>query len=253
MTSPQHRGGADSSPCQVCAVRSVAICAALQPADLGRLAEIAQSLKVEAGQVVFSEGEPGDALYTVTSGMVKLYKLLPDGRRQITGFLTEGDFLGLAFAEITACTAEAVQASTLCRFPRRRLEALFDQLPNLQRRLFAVTTAELGEALDQMLLLGRKTAREKICSFLLRRSERAGRHGGPGNPVAMPMSRADIADYLGLTTETVSRTFTQLKTAGVIALLDGNRVLIADPGALAAIAGRCDAGMKFSTAPHTTD
>jgi CRP/FNR family transcriptional regulator len=224
------------NPCGSCSVRTLAICAALEPEELRRLAEISQAQKVEAGQAIFGEDEPAENLYNVTSGTVKLYKLLPDGRRQITGFLFAGDFLGVVFSETYVCTAESVLPTGLCRFPRRRLEALFDELPRLQRRLFAQTANELALAQDQMLLLGRKTAREKICSFLLMLSTRAARRGHRDNPVFVPMSRADIADYLGLTTETVSRTFTQLKTTGVISLQDGNRVLIGAMDALVELA-----------------
>jgi CRP/FNR family transcriptional regulator len=163
---------------------------------------------------------------------VKLYKLLPDGRRQITGFLITGDFLGLALNDSYAYSAETVTLTSLCRFPRRKMEALLDEFPKMQRRLFSMASNELAAAQDQMLLLGRKTAREKICSFLLMLSQRASRRGHKENPVLVPMSRADIADYLGLTTETVSRTFTQLKTSGTICLQEGNRIHIADMDAI---------------------
>jgi len=109
----------------------------------------------------------------------------------------------------------------------------------MQRRLFSMASNELAAAQDQMLLLGRKTAKEKICSFLIMLSQRAARRGHKENPVYVPMSRADIADYLGLTTETVSRTFTQLKTAGTISLQEGNKVLIADLDAIYDMAEGC--------------
>jgi CRP/FNR family transcriptional regulator len=220
--------GTGAASCSACAVRSLALCAVLDAVDIKRLGEIAQSDRYEAGQTIFSEGDPADALFNVVAGAVKLYKLLPDGRRQIIGFLASGDFLGLALAETYAFTAETLTGSTLCRFPRRRLEALLHDVPRLQHQLFVVTATELAAAQDQMLLLGRKTAREKICSFLLALSHRAVQRGHKANPVFLPMSRADIADYLGLTTETVSRTVTQLKTTGVISLQEGNRILIAD-------------------------
>lgn len=218
----------EMNPCGACPVRILTVCAALEPEELRRLADIAQNVRIEANQTLFGEGDAADTLYNVTSGTVKLYKLLPDGRRQITGFLVAGDFLGLAVNDHYAYSAETVTTCSLCRFPRRKVEALLDEFPKMQRRLFSMASNELAAAQDQMLLLGRKTAKEKICSFLLMLSQRASRRGHKENPVYVPMSRADIADYLGLTTETVSRTFTQLKTAGVIALLEGNKVQIAD-------------------------
>lgn len=224
------------SPCGACPVRTLTVCAALEPEELRRLADIVQTMRLDAGQTLFAEGEPADTLFNVTAGTMKLYKLLPDGRRQITGFLVTGDFLGLAMNETYAYTAESVTAVTLCRFPRRKMEALLEEFPRMQRRLFSMASNELAAAQDQMLLLGRKTAREKICSFLHMLSQRALRRGHKDNPVHVPMSRADIADYLGLTTETVSRTFTQLKTSGVISLLEGNRIQINDMDQLIDIA-----------------
>jgi len=229
MGRPQEKhAAAEVSPCGACPVRSLTVCAALEPEELRRIADITQTIRVEGGQGVFSEGDPAEAMYNVTTGNVKLYKLLPDGRRQITGFLGTGDFIGLPVNESYAYTAECITASTLCRFPRRKLETLLEDFPKMQRRLFSMAANELMAAQDQMLLLGRKTAKEKICSFLLHLSARAMRRGHKENPVYVPMSRADIADYLGLTTETVSRTFTQLKTSRVISLQEGNRVLLAD-------------------------
>lgn len=225
-----REGGAmpEMNPCGACPVRSLTVCAALEAEELRRLSEILQTVRFDAGHTVFAEADPADTLYNVTAGTVKLYKLLPDGRRQITGFLLAGDFLGLSVNDTYAYSAETVTASTLCRFPRRRMDALLEEFPKMQRRLFSMASNELAAAQDQMLLLGRKTAKEKICSFLLMLSQRAQRRGNKENPVHVPMSRADIADYLGLTTETVSRTFTQLKTTHVISLLEGNKVLIQD-------------------------
>lgn len=229
----------EMNPCGACPVRSLTVCAALDAEELRRLADILQTVRIEANQTIFGEGDAADALYNVTSGTVKLYKLLPDGRRQITGFLITGDFIGLAVNESYAYTAETVTSCTLCRFPRKKMEALLDEFPKMQRRLFSMASNELAAAQDQMLLLGRKTAKEKICSFLLMLSQRAARRGHKENPVYVPMSRADIADYLGLTTETVSRTFTQLKTAGIISLQEGNKIQIANMDALYDMAEGC--------------
>jgi CRP/FNR family transcriptional regulator, anaerobic regulatory protein len=222
----------DQAPCGACAIRSLTVCSALEQDELRRLTDIMQTTRAEPNHTLFNEGDAADALYNVTAGTVKLYKLLPDGRRQITGFLISGDFLGLSVNDCYAYTAETVTSATLCRFPRRKIESLLEEFPRMQRRLFSMAANELAAAQDQMLLLGRKTAKEKICSFLLMLSQRATRRGHKENPVYVPMSRADIADYLGLTTETVSRTFTQLKTKGVISLQEGNKVQISDIDAL---------------------
>ena len=147
-----------------------------------------------------------------------------DGRRQITGFLFAGDFLGLIHNEAYAYSAEALVPTKLCRFPRRRLEALLAEIPHLEQRLLAMASHELAAGQDQMMLLGRKSARERFVSFILTMSDSAKRHGRPGDPVFLAMSRSDIADYLGLTTETVSRTFTSLKKQRLIELLDEKRI-----------------------------
>ena len=162
--------------------------------------------------------------------------MLVDGRRQITGFLFPGDFLGLAFNDTYSYTAEAVNRVGLCRFPRHKMEALFDRLPHLEKRLLGMASNELIAAQDQMLLLGRKSAREKISSFLLMLSRWATRRGQPADPVNLPMTRADIADYLGLTVETVSRTFTMMSRKGLIDLANPNQVVLASRTAIEALA-----------------
>lgn len=188
------------------------------------MADIVRAKHLDPQRTLFSEGDEANCVYNVTSGTVKLYKLLPDGRRQITGFLFTGDFLGLSMHDRYAYSAETVTPVSLCQFPRRQIELLLQEFPKLQQRLFTMASNELEASQDQMLLLGRKTAKEKVASFLLGLSRRLARRGQNDNPVPIPMSRSDIADYLGLTTETVSRTFTALKSKQVIRLLEGNKV-----------------------------
>jgi len=231
---PRARG--DRSPCRACTVRHVTLCGALNEQELAEMSALVSSVELAPGDGLFDEGEPADYVFNVTAGTVKIYKLLADGRRQMTGFLFPGDFLGLANEETYAYSAEAVTHATLCRFSRRKLEDLFARFPKLEHRLLGMASHELAAAQEQMLLLGRKTAREKIASFLLMLSNRARERGQPGNPVAVPMSRNDIGDYLGLTTETVSRTFTQLRQSGCIGLLPGGKVELCDRARLEAIA-----------------
>ncbi|HXQ65487.1 MAG TPA: helix-turn-helix domain-containing protein [Alphaproteobacteria bacterium] len=194
------------------------------------------TLGMQPQQTLFYEGDPAEFLFNVTGGMIRVHKLLADGRRQVTGFLYPGDFVGLAVHDSYAYTAETVVATSVCRFPRTKLHALMREMPHLENRMLSMASNELIEAQDQMLLLGRKTAQEKIASFLLMISRRAGRRGQPDNPIHLPMGRTDIADFLGLTTETVSRVFTQFKTSGAIRLLDNSRVQLSDMRALGATA-----------------
>lgn len=218
----------DQSPCAACSVRDLALCNVLESDELSLLASIVTSLEVPARKPIIDEGEDAHYLFNVTGGAVKLFKLLADGRRQVTGFLFPGDFVGIAMNETYAYSAEAVNAVKLCRFPRQKLEELLDRFPHLEKRLLGMASNELAQAQDQMLLLGRKTAKEKLCSFLVTLSKRAERRGEDPGPIFVPMSRADIGDYLGLTTETVSRTFTNLKRDGVIRLREGGMVEIPD-------------------------
>ena len=225
-----------SSPCEACTVRGLTLCAALEERELTEMAAIVTTVELSPGDPLFDEAEPAEHVFNVTAGAVKVYKLLADGRRQMTGFLFPGDFLGLANEETYAYSAEAITHTALCRFPRRKLERLLERYPKMEHRLLAMASHELAAAQEQMLLLGRKTAREKVASFLLMLSRRATQRGQAGDPVSVPMSRNDIGDYLGLTTETVSRTFTQLKQGGGINLLQDRKVELADRARLESIA-----------------
>jgi CRP/FNR family transcriptional regulator len=187
--------------CRACEFRSLTFCAGLHEREIAELSAIVTRLRIEPQQVVIQESDPAEHVFNVTSGVVKLYKLLLDGRRQITGFLLPGDFLGLSSRVGYAYSAEAVTD---------------DRFPHLRRRLFDIANDELVAAQDQMLLLGRKTALEKIASFLLQLSEREQRRGAGLGSLDLPMTRGDIADYLGLTIETVSRTLSQLKGQALI-------------------------------------
>lgn len=224
------------SPCAACQVRHLAVCSALENDELSLLDDIVKFIDLSAGDALFDEGEPAANVYNLTSGTIKLYKLMPDGRRQVTGFLFPGDFLGLAASEDYIYSAEAVTTVSLCRFSRADLDTLMEQTPQLERRLLSMARYELAEAQDQILLLGRKTAKERIASFILMLSDRAVRRGESGNPVSIPMSRNDIGDYLGLTTETVSRTLTRLRSGGAIIMESDRKVTLAEREVLQDIA-----------------
>lgn len=232
----EPRPGGKPSGCAACAVRSLTVCAPLQHGELLAIEQLSTHLVLDAGDILFAESDPAAHVFNVTDGTLKIYKLLPDGRRQVTGFLFTGDFLGLANAAAYAYSAEAVTPARLCRFQRRKLDGFLAEHPEMERRLLHRASNELAEAQEQMLLLGRKTAKERIASFLLLLSRRAEQRGESADPVFVPMNRTDIADYLGLTTETVSRTFTRLKTDGIIQLLPDGLVRLARRDALAEIA-----------------
>lgn len=228
---------AGDDPCGVCAARSLSVCGALADAGLRRLNAISDHREFVAGETLAREGDPATQLFNITAGTVRVHKLLPDGRRQIVGFLFPGDFLGLATGERFAFSAEAITAGSACRFPRKAYRQLLREMPELEASLLDRTANELRAAQDQMLLLGRKTAIERFASFLLDLSARSRRPGVEGNEVQLPMTRTEIADYLGLTTETVSRVTSRLKTRGVIRLLTLHSLRIEKPAELAALAG----------------
>ena len=227
---------AGPNPCAACAVRDLSICGAMEPTHLDKLDAIVMHKKLRPGETLFFEGDRSDSLYIITEGCVRLHKTLADGRRQITGFLFPSDFLGLALRERYAYGAEAVGDVAVCRYPKNRLELLLEQFPAMERRLLAVASNELAAAQDQMLLLGRKTALERLATFLLilmRRMQLKGQQ----NHVMLPMTRTDIGDHLGLTIETVSRSLSRLKRDRVIRFITTQEVEIVDAKRLHALAG----------------
>ncbi len=227
-------------PCATCGARAQSVCSAIGEADLARLAKAAYPMTIPAGQTFIQEADPAEHFFNITGGSARLFKLLPDGRRQITGFARTGHFLGLAVREAYTFGAEAIEPIALCRFSRNALRALLDDFPAMERRLLQTANNELIAAQEQMLLLGRKTARERLASFLMAQAY-AGRPCLGHHPhVFLPMTRGDIADYLGLTIETVSRTFTRLKNDGLIELPGGHEVVLRQLDALEGIAGGLD-------------
>lgn len=195
-----------------------------------------ESSSYDRDQTIFTEGDPALSVRIITAGMVRIVRLLADGRRQIIGFLQPGDMLGLALAGNYLYSAEAVTPVTLRRLTRSQLDALLERDPDLRKRLLAATATELQVAQDQMVLLGRKTAVERLASFLLAQAKRRTPEPEDHCRVELPMTRADMADFLGLTTETVSRAVTKLKTTRLIRLVYGNAVELLNIAALTDLA-----------------
>jgi CRP/FNR family transcriptional regulator len=194
-----------------------------------------QRLKPE--QSAFHEGDPAKRVFMVTHGALKLYTLLADGRRQITGFMFPGDFLGISIDEEYAFTVEALQDTELWWFSREAFDRFISDNPKVERELYRLAAHELAEAQRQMVLLGRKAAAERLASFFLALLERAERASGhPETRFDLPMSRVDIADYLGLTKETVSRMLAHLRSRGLIRLQSQNRVEVLKRHGLAELA-----------------
>ena len=225
-------------PCFGCEVRFTAMCRALDSDDLASMRRLGWTLNLRSGQPLFHEGDPATRVFTLTRGALKLYKLLPDGRRQVTGFMFPGDFLGITVDDEHAFTVEAVAESQLCWFPLSRFGEFAEAHPQLERELYRLAAHELAAAQAQMVLLGRKTAEERLASFFMMLLGRAEKPAGQlVRMIDLPMSRIDIADYLGLTKETVSRVLASLKSKRVVRLDALDRVEVIDRDGLADIAG----------------
>ena len=167
------------------------------------------------GTEVYGEKEPADYVYQVKSGAVRSYKLLSDGRRQIGAFHLAGDIFGLENGSEHRFTAEAIVDTTVQLVKRQSLELVAESDAMVARNLLSMTTINLQHAEDHMLLLGRKTSLERVAAFLLEMDKRL----TASEVMALPMSRRDIADYLGLTLETVSRAISHLHDLGVLGFI----------------------------------
>ncbi|HEX7886995.1 MAG TPA: helix-turn-helix domain-containing protein [Phenylobacterium sp.] len=229
----QRRGGGG---CAYCRARPFSVCASVPDADLHRLDALAETVVLAAGQALFHEGDPAGHVFNVTSGSVRTYRLLADGRRHIAGFLFAGDFIGLGVGETYGLSAEAIEATTVCRFRASEYRALMAERRELEAALLARAGDELAAAQRQMLLLARKTALERVASFLLDLPAADPLRPGPAGIVRLPMTRSEMADYLGLTLETVSRTLTRLKRSGLVRQLALNELRVEKPDALRALA-----------------
>ena len=176
---------------------------------------------------IYGENEPADYLYKVASGAVRTYKVLNDGRRQIGSFYLPGDIFGLEIGDEHSFSAEAVIDCKVLVIKRSALVSLAGRDNSVARQLWTMAAAELQRAQDHIMLLI-KTAQERVAGFLM---EMSARNSG-ASEVDLPMSRQDIADYLGLTIETVSRTLTQLENSGAIAVPTSRRIMLRSRGAL---------------------
>jgi CRP/FNR family transcriptional regulator len=200
----------------------------------GRFHGHGTSQKVTAGKTLFAEGEDADTVFEVVQGILKLYKLLPDGRRQITGFVTTDQLIGFSDEDVYEYTAEAVTDVTLSRYSRAQFERSLDEVPGFARRVLTARSHDLQSAQEQMVLLGRKTAAERIATFLLNLRDLQPTRGSA--MLQVPMTRADIADYLGLTIETVSRTLTKLKRERIISLPEAVKIQVINANRLQELA-----------------
>ncbi|MBY6154768.1 Crp/Fnr family transcriptional regulator [Vannielia litorea] len=231
-----------SHDCGSCPIRHRAVCARCDDDELARLEEIKYYRSFEPGQTLIWSGDHMDFVGSIVSGVATLSQTMEDGRTQMVGLLLPSDFVGRPGREQAAYDVTAVTDLTMCCFRRKPFEHLMETTPHVAQRLLQMTLDELDAAREWMLILGRKTAREKIASLLSiigRRDASLGLGGPVGDEMVfdLPLTREAMADYLGLTLETVSRQVSALKKDGIIALEGKRRVRVPSYDALLAETG----------------
>jgi CRP/FNR family transcriptional regulator len=217
------------------------VCAVLQEDELAELSRVSRRRHLAPHEPIFAEGEEAGSYFSVVRGIVKLVKTLADGEQHIVGLMYPPDFLVQALAARHTCSAEAATEVELCVFPRAAFDTTLRNNAKLERRLLEFTLRELEICRDWTLLLGRKSAYERVASFLYVMSRKAALDGcGDDNPFAvvfhLPFTRAEMADYLGLTLETVSRQLSRLKAHDVIELREHRMVAVPNLELLSAVA-----------------
>lgn len=228
--------------CDTCVVRNRAICAALDAGEIQALSTIGRRRTLEAGEALIWEGDDSVLVANVIDGVLKLSTGTEDGREQIVGVVYPADFIGRPFGATTRHSVTALTDAKVCVFSRSDFDGFASEHPKLEHKLLQRTLAELDRTRRWMLLLGRKSAEEKVATFLLDMSERLVDPGceapsdEPLNEFELPFSRQQVGDILGLTIETVSRQMTKLKRDGIIDLPTRRAVAIRNRGALQALA-----------------
>lgn len=220
--------------CKPCEARQGELCSAFNARQLAELAKASSRHEILAGTELSDDGTYSNLL----SGVVKLTRNLSDGRQQILGFHFAPDFLGRPFKAKKSIKAQALTNVTLCSFPGTVIDRMINETPELGRRLLKHALSELDDARDWMAALGRKTASEKVASFLLMVARNMDPAHHPQSSISfdLPLTRADIADFLGLTIETVSREFSRLRSNGAIRIANKRHISLAS---IARLEERC--------------
>jgi CRP/FNR family transcriptional regulator len=212
--------------CSDCPIRHRAVCARCETDELGRLEQIKYYRSFQAGQTIIWSGDRMEFVGSVVSGIATLTQTMEDGRRQMVGLLLPSDFVGRPGRPVAAFDVTATTDLVMCCFRKKPFEDMIATTPHIAQRLLEMTLDELDAAREWMLLLGRKTAREKIASLISiiarREASLLQKRAKRMLTVDLPLTREEMADYLGLTLETVSRQISALKKDGVI-VVEGNR------------------------------
>ncbi len=206
--------------CAYCAVRSVSFCGMVPNEDMAQLSSQSRPLTLDRRKTLFHQGDETHNVYVVTGGTLRLYQMLADGRRQVIGFAIPGDLLGFPLANQNDYSADALDSVYLCQFPRQDFVQFLNQRSHLMSALLTVTHEELNRAREQITLLSQKNAERKMAQFLLSFRGRQNRINGETSTLPARIPQADIADFLGLTIETVNRMLARLMREKTIAVSD---------------------------------
>ncbi|MGV6801893.1 MAG: Crp/Fnr family transcriptional regulator [bacterium] len=219
---PQHTFCTDELKnagfCSVCKIRETSLCATVDPEEMQLISKTMAHHSIKEGQALVSAGEISKYLYIVVSGVFRLVRFMDDGRRQITGFVFPGEIVGVSRTKQSIHTAEALEPSLVCSFSHSYLNEISHRFPDIKDKLIARGDTELEKAEDHIMLLGKQTAHERVISFI---ELLLAKQSGADNRIYLPMSRQDIADYLGLRLETLSRTLASLKKDGHLQKVSG--------------------------------
>lgn len=229
--------------CSGCPIRHRAVCATCDSDEITILDSIKYYRTFEAGQPIMWSGDRMEFVGSVVSGTATIERLMEDGRKQTMGLLLPSDFIGRPGRDVAVFDVTAVTDVTLCCFRRERFEQLVQNTPHISQRLLEMALDELDAARDWMLLLGRKTAREKIATFLMMVARRTATDENKVAQFDLPLTREAMADFLGLTIETVSRQFSSLRKDGLIVLANKRGITIPDTAMLDIEAGSSSSRM----------
>jgi CRP/FNR family transcriptional regulator len=219
-----------TATCSDCSLKNLCLPIALDVNDIGRLDKIIQrSRPIHAGDHLYRSGDQFQSIYAVRSGSIKTYLVDEDGVEQVTGFFLPGEVLGFdgISSKTHGCSVVALETSSVCEIPFERIEELSLQISSLQHHMFHLMSQQIETDNKMMLTLSKKNAEGRIATFLLGLSLRFARRNLSPNAMRLPMSRMDIGNYLGLTIETVSRTFSRLHKENILSV-DGREVVIKD-------------------------
>jgi CRP/FNR family transcriptional regulator len=228
--------GTESDVCTKCGSRSIGLCAPLDAAALDDMSGESERLTFDQRDTIFRQGDRAGHVYTLTEGMARLTRVLPDGRQAVIGFRFAGDILGFTPEEEHAFGAEMLTRGTVCRLDRRRLETLFRRYPVMERRFLELCARELAASQDHIMALARFSAEERVAAFLVSLAEAQERRGHVGPVFSLPATRADIGEFLGLTLETVSRAVSAFRKRGWIRLHGHAGIELTDRPALTGLA-----------------